>query len=69
MSLSRMPRALALLAAPLVVLALGFSPTRALVTRKPLDSGWGAARVEVWGWRGNRRIPIVLPGLIWKRFS
>ena len=35
------------------------SPTRALVTRKPLDSGWGAARVEVWGWRGIQRVPIV----------
>jgi hypothetical protein len=35
------------------------SPTRALVTRKPLDAGWGAARVEVWGWRGNRRVPVV----------
>ena len=35
------------------------SPTRALVTRKPLDSGWGAARVEVWGWRGIHRVPIV----------
>jgi len=35
------------------------SPTRALVTRKPLDSGWGAARVEVWGWRGAERVPVV----------
>lgn len=35
------------------------SATRALVTRKPLDSGWGAARVEVWGWRGTQRVPVV----------
>ncbi len=35
------------------------SQTRALVTRKPLDSGWGAARVEVWGWRGEARATVV----------
>jgi hypothetical protein len=35
------------------------SAARALVTRKRLDSGWGGARVEVWGWRGPQRVPVV----------
>jgi hypothetical protein len=35
------------------------SSTRALVTRKRLDTGWGAARVEVWGWRGQERATVV----------
>ena len=35
------------------------SPLRALLGRQPLDNGWGAARVEVWGWRGEARESIV----------
>jgi hypothetical protein len=35
------------------------SAARALMTRKPHDSGWGAARVEVWGWLGDERVPVV----------
>ena len=31
----------------------------ALLTRRPLDDGWGAARVEVWGWRGTARDAVV----------
>lgn len=31
----------------------------AYLSRKPLDDGWGAARVEVWGWRGQARESIV----------
>ncbi|MEX0665551.1 MAG: hypothetical protein WD598_12400 [Acidimicrobiia bacterium] len=31
----------------------------ALLGRRPLDNGWGAARVEVWGWRGEARESIV----------
>ena len=31
----------------------------ALVGRRPLDDGWGAARIEVWGWRGDARDAIV----------
>lgn len=31
----------------------------ALLGRHPLDDGWGAARVEVWGWRGRAREAIV----------
>jgi hypothetical protein len=32
---------------------------RALLGRSSLDGGWGAARVEVWGWRGRAREAIV----------
>jgi hypothetical protein len=35
------------------------SPVMALLGRQPLDNGWGAARVEVWGWRGKARESIV----------
>jgi GFO/IDH/MocA oxidoreductase family protein len=42
---------------------VGDTPVRrasvALVTRRPLDDGWGGARVEVWGWRGTTREAIV----------
>jgi len=42
---------------------VGDAPVRratvALLTRKPLDDGWGGARVEVWGWRGRTREPVV----------
>ena len=31
----------------------------AYLMRKPVDDGWGAARVEVWGWRGQAREAIV----------
>lgn len=31
----------------------------ALLARKPVESGWGAARVQVWGWRGSAREVIV----------
>jgi hypothetical protein len=31
----------------------------ATLLRKPIDDGWGAARVEVWGWRGPAREAIV----------
>ena len=31
----------------------------ALLTRRRLDDGWGAARVEVWGWRGPVREAVV----------
>jgi Shikimate / quinate 5-dehydrogenase len=31
----------------------------ALLTRRSLDDGWGAARVEVWGWRGTSRETVV----------
>jgi hypothetical protein len=31
----------------------------ALLTRRPLDDGWGAARVEIWGWRGAARETVV----------
>jgi predicted dinucleotide-utilizing enzyme len=34
-------------------------PVVAYLTRKPVDDGWGAARVEVWGWRGTAREAIV----------
>jgi hypothetical protein len=34
-------------------------PSVALVTRRPLDDGWGGARVEVWGWRGTTRETVV----------
>ncbi len=44
-------------------LRVGEPPVRgalaAFVQRKPLDDGWGAARVEVWGWRGGAREAIV----------
>jgi len=32
---------------------------RALVARRPLDDGWGGARIEVWGWKGRERASIV----------
>lgn len=32
---------------------------RALLGRPALDGGWGAARVEVWGWQGRAREAIV----------
>ena len=35
------------------------SPVLALLGRQPLDDGWGALRVEVWGWRGKARESIV----------
>jgi hypothetical protein len=35
------------------------SPVMALLGRQPLDNGWGAARVEVWGWQGEARESIV----------
>jgi hypothetical protein len=35
------------------------STLMALLGRQPLDNGWGAARVEVWGWRGKAREAIV----------
>jgi hypothetical protein len=35
------------------------SAALALLTRKPPDDGWGGARVEVWGWRGQAREAIV----------
>jgi hypothetical protein len=42
---------------------VGDAPVRragvALLTRRPLDDGWGAARVEVWGWRGAAREAVV----------
>jgi hypothetical protein len=42
---------------------VGDAPVRrasvALVTRRPLDDGWGGARVEVWGWRGKSREAVV----------
>ncbi len=31
----------------------------ALVSRKPADDGWGAVRVQVWGWRAGAREVIV----------
>jgi hypothetical protein len=31
----------------------------AYLMRKPVDDGWGAARVEVWGWRDQAREAIV----------
>lgn len=31
----------------------------ASLMRKPVDDGWGAARVEVWGWRDQAREAIV----------
>jgi hypothetical protein len=31
----------------------------ALLGRQPVDDGWGATRVEVWGWRGEARESIV----------
>jgi hypothetical protein len=30
-----------------------------LLTRRPLDDGWGGARIEVWGWRGRTRETVV----------
>jgi len=42
---------------------LGEPPPRSfwqnVLGRTPPDIGWGAARVEVWGWRGNAREAIV----------
>ena len=35
------------------------SQTRALLTRKSVDVGWSAARVEVWGWRDGARVVLV----------
>jgi hypothetical protein len=29
------------------------------ITRRRADDSWGAARVEVWGWRGQERVPVV----------
>ncbi len=44
-------------------LRVGEPPMRhaslAAFTRRPLDDGWGGARVEVWGWRGRAREAIV----------
>ncbi len=44
-------------------LRVGEPPMRhasvAAVTRRPLDDGWGGARIEVWGWRGRAREAIV----------
>lgn len=34
-------------------------PAVALLRRRPLDDGWGAARVEVWGWRDGKRETVV----------
>jgi hypothetical protein len=37
-------------------------PSRSLaawLTRRVVDDGWGAVRVEVWGWRGQTREPVV----------
>jgi hypothetical protein len=31
----------------------------AMLTRRPIDDGWAGARVEVWGWRGRTRTPVV----------
>lgn len=46
-----------------VTVRVGEPPVRsaavALLGRKPVDDGWGAARVEVWGWRGGARDAIV----------
>ena len=43
--------------------SVGEPPVRrasvALMTRKPQDDGWGAARVEVWGWRDGGRQSVV----------
>ena len=42
---------------------LGEPPVRratvALLKRRPVDDGWGGARVEVWGWRGRTRDTLV----------
>jgi lysine 6-dehydrogenase len=35
------------------------SAALAMLTRRPLDDGWGGARIEVWGWRGRAREAIV----------
>lgn len=35
------------------------SNAMALLKKKPVDDGWGAARVQVWGWRGRERVAIV----------
>ena len=35
----------------------------ALLARKTTDDGWGAARVDVWGWRGDARA-VVTYGMI-----
>jgi saccharopine dehydrogenase-like NADP-dependent oxidoreductase len=35
------------------------SNAMALLKKKPLDDGWGAARVQVWGWRGQQREALV----------
>jgi len=35
------------------------SPVLAVLGRQQLDDGWGALRVEVWGWRGQARESIV----------
>jgi hypothetical protein len=46
-----------------VSVLMGDVPVRsgflALATRKPLDDGWAATRVEVWGWRGKGRESVV----------
>ena len=34
-------------------------PAAALLTRKVVDDGWGGARVEVWGWKGDAREAVV----------
>lgn len=35
------------------------STAMALLSRKTVDHGWGATRVQVWGWRGDTREPVV----------
>jgi hypothetical protein len=35
------------------------SSALALLSRKGVDDGWGAARVQVWGWRGRTREALV----------
>jgi hypothetical protein len=44
-------------------LRVGEPPMRhasiAALSRRPLDDGWGGARIEVWGWRGRAREAIV----------
>jgi hypothetical protein len=44
-------------------LRVGEPPVRhaslAMVTRRPIDDGWGGVRIEVWGWRGRVREAIV----------
>lgn len=35
------------------------SPALALVRRRPVDDGWGAARVQVWGWLAGTREAVV----------